>query len=180
LGTADLVLFKLTLSPNLPSLTIASAPPTPFSASQPGSQVAMIGYGAGQGESWGLNTVTAINVPTTIFAQSYITNDFETAGGTTVSGVTNNYNLIGGDSGGGDFIYNSSTQTWELAGVNEAIGGFNSSYFDELSTYSTSQIDPIIALPTPEPASGMFLACGLMLLLGNSRPPRSRKTSARS
>jgi len=182
--TADLTLFQIqpdgvtTFSlPNLPSLTIATSAPTVFGGShRPGSSVAMIGYGDGgsiTNETWGLNTVTQANVLVNPTGYSYVSNDFETAYGTTTAGmgrfqssVTNDYQLVLGDSGGGDFIYDSSSGIWELAGINEALDSNNDSFMIQLSTYS-SQFNTIVA--TPEPSSGLCLACGLLAILGNSR-----------
>ena len=159
----DLVLFQITQEPSLPSLKIATIAPVPFSKSHAGSSVAMLGYGGGQGESWGLNTVTAINMPANV--ESFASNDFETALGTTTTGtssVTNNAFLVGGDSGGGDFVFNSTSQTWMLSGVNEAIDFSNNSFFVQLNTYAT-QINAIIAVP--EPASAGFFGLGVLGLL---------------
>lgn len=171
-GTADLVMFRLTLSPNLPSLVIASSPPAKFAVNNPGSSVAMIGYGGGQGETWGLNTVTNNNQPTSVSGYSYVTIDFSTAYGTTTAGlssVTNNAQLVGGDSGGGDFIYNSSTSKWNLAGINEAVAPNHDSYLVQLSSYA-SQINPITAVPEPETYA--LLLTGLCLAPLFLRRPR--------
>ena len=171
-GTADLTLFKLTLSPNLPALTIATSAPTSYSQFQAGSQLAMFGYGGGQGETWGLNTVTSANQLEAV--SGFESTDFETMYGTIFAGtgsVTNNYSLVSGDSGGGDFIYNSSTQAWQLAGINEAVDGSGDSIFVQLSSYS-SQINPMIQA-VPEPSSGALFACSLLAFLGYYRGPRS-------
>jgi len=166
LGTADLTLFQLTLAPNLPALTIATNPPFSLSWHDPGSQVAMIGYGSGS-ETWGLNTVTAANVTVEVIGYSYETTDFQTAYGTTSDGnqsVTNNAVLIGGDSGGGDFIYNSAAGTWTLAGINEAVDLSNAdSYMVQLSAYA-SQIHALTAVP--EPGDFLLTGMGLAVLAG--------------
>jgi hypothetical protein len=167
---ADITLFQITESPDLPSLKIATIAPVPFSKTRAGSSVAMLGYGGGAGESWGLNTVTAINIPASV--ESFVTNDFETALGTTTltngSSVTNTAYLVGGDSGGGDFIFNSASQTWMLSGINEAVDDSNNSYMVQLNTYA-SQINAIIAVPEPDSAG--FLGLGALGLLCKFRRP---------
>jgi Trypsin len=175
IGTADMVLFQIdttsTPAPNLPSLTIATSAPTAFSILQAGSSVAMIGYGGGQGETWGLNTVTSINQSVQINANSttYTTTDFETAYGTTTHGlssVTNSAQLVNGDSGGGDFIYNSSAGIWTLAGINEAVDlGTHDSYMVQLSTYAT-QINSVTSVP--EPSAYALLSVGALLFGANA------------
>ena len=131
-GLADLSLFQINGAPSLPALTIASLSPVPN-----GSYVAMLGYGGNGGrstaETWGYNLVTEADVYPTTLGPDYpfTSTDFETDYGSQPPGVgtfTNNYELVLGDSGGGDFIYNSVTGEWELAGVNEAIDTSNDSY----------------------------------------------------
>jgi hypothetical protein len=142
----DLQVFKIAQPPNLPSLTILPTNPVAFSQSQAGNQVAMIGYGGGKGETWGYNTVTQIN--TLVGISTYTSVDFGTDLGTVTAGttsITNKAFFIGGDSGGGDFIFNTSTQTWMLAGLNEAVDGNNDSFMVQLDTYA-SQIDAITGL----------------------------------
>jgi len=163
-SAADLTMFKLTLAPNLPALTIATSPPVAASTGQAGSSVAMIGYGGGS-ESWGLNTVNYINYSASV--GGYISNDFLTFYGTSSSpSYANNAFLIGGDSGGGDFIYNSSTQTWMLAGINEAYDGQNDSYMVQLSTYAP-EISGLMAAPEPSPFA--FFGLGLLTLIWKFR-----------
>ncbi|MEI9895149.1 MAG: trypsin-like serine protease [Chthoniobacter sp.] len=171
-GMADMTLFQIQTAPNLPSLSIATSAPTALSLFQSGSKVAMLGYGTSSGfaETWGLNTVTQTGVTVPLDGTSFVSKDFETAYGTTTMGAnsaTNNYLLFLGDSGGGDFIYNSAAAQWQLAGINEAVDpNNNNSYMVELSNYAP-QINAIVA--APEPTSGVFLGCGLLALLGNLR-----------
>lgn len=176
-GTADLTLFQLAQSPALPPLTLETTTPVRLSHSHQGNQVAMIGYGGGYGETWGLNTVTAVNQDTEVEGYSYDTVDFETAYGTTTDGsysATNNAFLVGGDSGGGDFIYDSSTGSWVLAGINEAVDTTNNnSYMVQLSAYA-SQIDPIVDVPEPR----QYVLIGLALALLMVVRPRTGKLSA--
>lgn len=165
-GTADLTLFQIASAPDLLPLTIATSAPTAFSRWHAGSSVAMIGYGGGQGETWGLNTVTAISKLIQVGGYSFTTVDFETAFGTTSSGtasITNTSNLVVGDSGGGDFIYDSTANIWTLAGINEAVDG-NNSYMVQLGNYAT-QINTIRTASVPEPGTWSLLAMGVVLML---------------
>jgi hypothetical protein len=184
IGTLDMVLFQIntnsTPAPSLPSLTIATSPPTAFSILNAGSSVAMIGFGDGHGETWGLNTVTSTNV--SVQLSTYTTTDFATAYGTTTQGpfsVTNNANFVNGDSGGGGFIFNSSTGNWTLAGLNEAVDttpNHPDSYLVQLSNYST-QINTITGVPEP---STCALASVGALLLSAKALRRHRKNRGKS
>jgi len=172
-STADVWLFQISSSPSLPSLNIATSPPTAFSFLQAGSSVAMLGYGeAGGGtttEAWGLNTVTQASETVDIQNTNFSSTDFETAYGTTTSGlssVINDYYLNSGDSGGGDFIYNSSLGEWQLAGINEALDDNNDSFMIQLSSYE-SQIGAITGVPEPSPVA--FFGLGALALLGRWR-----------
>jgi hypothetical protein len=131
----------------------------------------MIGYGGGQGETWGLNTVTQKNLSVQLNGYSYTTTDFETAYGTTTytqgpftASVTNDYDFILGDSGGAGFIYNGST--WQLAGINEAVDEKNS-FLVQLSAYST-QINAVTSVP--EMSTPAFLVLGLLAWMWGGRP----------
>jgi hypothetical protein len=125
----------------------------------------MIGYGGGS-LSWGVDTVTANYVGVTVVGYSYLSTDFKSAYGTTTIGtnsVTNDAYLIGGDSGGGDFIYNSSTGKWDLAGINEAVDpSDNDSYMVQVSAYA-SQIDSDLAA-VPEPNALLLILLVFPLL----------------
>lgn len=164
-GTADLTLFQIVSGPDLPQLVITETAPLTFSSSHPGTQVVMIGYGGGYGETWGLNTVTNNNLSVTVQGYSYVTVDFKTTYGTTTAGetsITNNAKLVTGDSGGGAFTYDSTTNQWLLAGINEAVAANSSSYFVELSHYA-SQINNIVNVP--EPQTYVLLGTGFAVFL---------------
>jgi hypothetical protein len=175
-GTADMTLFQIATAPDLPALSIATSSPEVLSTFQAGSKVAMIGYGTGSGlfESWGLNTVndTGVQVP----LSGFVSTDFVTEYGPMTKGShseTNNFLVFLGDSGGGDFIYNTGLAQWQLAGINEAVDGVShNSAMVDLSTYA-SQISSLTA--TPEPASCVFLGGGLLVMLGNARLGRTRQ-----
>ncbi len=82
----------------------------------------MIGFGGGQGETWGYDTVTKVEVVAQV--SGYTSRDFSTAFATTSAGsssVTNTAQLVSGDSGGGDFIYDTASGKWMLAEINEAV-----------------------------------------------------------
>lgn len=177
-GTVDLTLFQVAQGPDLPAITLETATPTRLSSHHDGDQVAMIGYGGGT-LAWGVNTVTCVNVPVqvAVYSSTFNSIDYETAYGTVTDGTysaTNNAVLIPGDSGGGDFIYDSSTGTWMLAGINEAVDGNNDSYMVQVSTYA-SQINTITgATSVPEPGSFALAGVALAELLGLRRKCKAR------
>ncbi len=172
-GTADITLFQIITAPPLPPLTIGTSTPSALSASGSGDQVVMLGNGGG--ESWGLSTVTAVNVPQQIQGSTDVTTDFETAyGETTISTYSaENYSVFDlGDSGGGDFIYNSATGLWMLEGLDEKIDDNNDSFMVELSAYS-SEIDAIVAVP--EPGEYVLGGLALIFLIRFRKPPARRR-----
>jgi hypothetical protein len=124
-GTADLTLFQVADAPGLPPLSLATSDPSSFLYTSSGSPVVMIGYGGGSGKTWGHDTVTLANQYISVDGFSYLSNDFITSNASVSNGTataTNNSQLVSGDSGGGDFIYNTALGEWQLAGINEAIG----------------------------------------------------------
>ena len=187
--SADLTIYQIASPPNLPPLTLSSSDPVAFSATQTGSTVAMLGYGGSNSLTWGLDTVTEINQSIDLTQSSpsfpYITNDFYCDNGTVKRGastITNNSNVVLGDSGGADFIYNVSTKQWELAGINEITdmyanhsGSYNGngtfSGFVQLDTYA-AQINAIYVIPaetpTLPPIGLLILACLLFLVATRS------------
>jgi hypothetical protein len=194
-GSVDLTLFQISTTSlngtllDLPTLTLSSSDPTPFSYRHAGSQVVMIGYGVAN-KSWGLNTITNINISVTPDGMGYVSNDFFTLTGTTTvtnwngtrsKSIVNNAQLVGGDSGGGDFIYNVATGQWELAGINEVNGTDDDnqelSGFVQVDTYA-QQIESITGIPgltlaaTSEPSTWLLVLPGCLLLLyWRLRPP---------
>jgi len=155
-GTADLVLFQIANPPNLAGLTLSTSTPTVNF-----SKAVMVGYGGGQGETWGYDTVTSKNIGVNV--NSFYSIDFEAAYGTPTSNVSH---LVSGDSGGGDFIYTSNH--WTLAGINEAIDGSNNSYMVDLSYYYT-QINAVTAVPEPGIAGWLGAAAASLPLLSRLR-----------
>jgi len=169
-GTADLTLFQISTAPSLPSLTISTNAPSTASIINPGSSVVMLGYGGGGGnDTWGINSVTANNLLVSL--STYKSVDFRTAYGTTAYGSNNTAQLVLGDSGGGDFIYNTSTGKWELAGINEGVDpSTHDSYMVQLSYYAP-QINAIMGVP--EPQTWALLVLGLTFLGYCSRSRRT-------
>jgi hypothetical protein len=129
-----MILFQVTPAPNLPALPLRSSNPVENSG-----KVVMIGYGDGgskTNETWGYNTVNyAPSYYLNLTGTSLWSNDFITLDGTTAE-----YQVVGGDSGGADFIYNSTLQRWELAGLNEGNSPGSFSAFVQLnnSTFTTA------------------------------------------
>jgi len=167
----DVCLFQLQTQPNLRPLVIRSSDPKAFFTDTSGSPVVMIGFGGGK--SWGYNTVTQKNA--SVQVNQFTSNDFVTDLGSYSNGstvITNNAVLVNGDSGGGDFIYNSAASRWELAGINEAIGPdtgpITYSLFVQLNTYAT-QINNIIVPATTDtptlPLPGLVMLGGLLLFV---------------
>lgn len=77
----------------------------------------LIGWVAGGGfgeQRWGVNQLDG---EVTIGTGTYLLAGFDQSGG------PNEFGLIGGDSGGGVFVYDAVDGRWELAGVNFAVSG---------------------------------------------------------
>lgn len=161
-GSADITMFRISSEPDLPSLSISSSQPISFS-----TQVVMVGYGGGK-KSWGVNTVTSTNVQVAV--SSYTTTDFATVYGTSTSqgrnrtSVTNTAEAVTGDSGGAAFTYNSSTGTWSLIGLMEAVNANGDTYFVQLSSYS-SFISSTLAT-VPEPSTLILLSLAVLTFSG--------------
>jgi len=161
-NTADLLLFQVSPYPDLPVLTLSTNLPAV------GDSVALLGYGGGQGLTWGYNSVTAIDQPITPGGYTYVSNDF-------LTDLTGNNQaiLVTGDSGGGDFIYNGRTRKWELTGINEVVGTYTddqgdtitTSGFVQLDTYA-NQINAIVGSTPPEVDTPTLPLPGLVLLAG--------------
>lgn len=178
IGTADLNLFQIDTTSTtgtaltLPALTLALNPPTAFSSLSTGSSVVMIGYGGSNGETWGEDTINYTNqaTPLTVGSTVYNSVDFYTVDGTSIAGtqsITNNAQLVAGDSGGGDFIFNATTKQWELAGINEVqLEDENKNVVGsgmvQLNNYSTT-IEGDMAIAAPEPPAWQLLGLGIVL-----------------
>jgi len=176
-GTPDLVLFKISTISSLPSLTLTGTQSllTAFSAQNAGSSVVMLGYGGGS-ESWGVNTVTALDQ--TVVIAPHTTTDFQTALGTTTFGfghnrtsITNTAQVVGGDSGGADFYFDADTGKWVLVGINEVAytytgtGAYAASGMVDLSQYA-DQISTTTGIEVvPEPSTWALLGTGGALFL---------------
>ena len=180
LGTTDLVLFKISTVLSLPSLTLTGTKSllTAFAGKNAESQAVMIGYGAGgdsRVESWGANIVTSLGVSVSLDGYPYTTTDFKTLLGASTAGfgpnqatITNTAQVVGGDSGGADFYYNTATGKWVLVGINEAAGtyadsSYAASYMVDLSAYADEINTTISAVP--EPGTWAFLGAGCAFLL---------------
>jgi hypothetical protein len=170
---ADIVLFKIQTSPSLLPLPMSISDPIAYYTTPPGTPVVMLGFGGGAGLSWGFDNVTEIN-ETVSHPSSlpYISNDFFTDNGAippppSKAGIMNNATVVGGDSGGGDFSFNTSTQKWNLIGINEVTGSYSNSAVTfsgmiQLSSYAV-RINEIIYPSTDTPTMPFF---GLLVLGG--------------
>jgi hypothetical protein len=184
-GQADLILFKLTTVPlNLPSLTLASSLPIGYNATTgtAGSNSVMVGYGFpffttpgdpamySTSESWGTGNI--FDTSTLFSIESYSSLDFDIydVQSGQIDSENNNNNLFPGDSGGANFIYNPTTQQWELAGINEFVGTYDGvapedggipigSGFVQIDDY-LDQINGSV----PEPSTWLLLPAGLLAL----------------
>ena len=123
--------------------------------------------------------MTQINELITPEDYSYVSNDFLTLTGAITydnprgngsETITNNAQVVTGDSGGGDFIYNASTGQWNLAGINEITGTDNSgqalSGFVQLDTYA-SQINAIVDAPIAPTDTPAMPLPGLIVMAGS-------------
>jgi hypothetical protein len=165
----DLFLFQVSPRPNLAPITISASLPVAFSSTQAGTPVVLVGLGGPVGWTWGYDTVTRINTPkpsnqyTQFVANDFYTDNSVTIGSTT---VTNHSFLVDGDSGGGAFVYNTGSNRWELAGINE-VADANSTVFSgmvQLNTYA-AEINAIVNPSTDSPAMPLPLLIALGALL---------------
>ena len=138
-GPTDLTVFQLETMPSLPPLSLATSDPSDFVNTSAGDNAAMIGYGNGI-KAWGYDNVTIANQLINPENTSFVSNDFVMALGSvsnmTTSSPDNQAYFIGGDSGGGTFIYNAALQKWQLAGINEVDGNTYLEYIDGAWTLS--------------------------------------------
>jgi len=181
-STVDLVMFQIQTRPNLLPLPIATTAPVPFFNQQAGTTVVMLGIGGGSGLTWGYDTITEINQWVTPGGYTYVSNDFFTDNGTTTYGtssITNTSNLVGGDSGGGDFSYNAALKEWQLIGINEVTGTYSNppagspssfSGMVQLSTYA-AEINFILIPPNDSPTMppiGVLILGAVLFLIASS------------
>jgi len=177
-GTADLSLFKIDTTSTtdhlltLPTLSLETTAPNI------GTSVTMIGYGNSQGETWATNTIYETGQDTKLTSPSFDSTDFYTVDNFSPDGanttITHNGQLVPGDSGGGDFIYNSATGEWQLAGINEVLledntGKIAGSGMVQISAYAT-EIDAAV----PEPPAWILglLSLGLLGVMRGFRRVR--------
>lgn len=112
----DIRLLQLAQAPVMPPLILATNTLTAFSATAAGSDVVTIGHG---GLPMGHNAWSYSRAVTVSGSQFWLSPGVYTRGGVT---ITNLYNSEGGDSGGGDFVYNASSGLWELTGIHSWSG----------------------------------------------------------
>ncbi len=180
-GTVDLSLFQISAPPSLASLKLTLNAPAYFANTNSASQVVMLGYGGSSpDQSWGENTADfEQQIAVTTGGISYVSNDIITVLGTVSNGSTLSTNtayVVGGDSGGGDFIFDPTNNTWTLAGINEVDGTdtlsgstVQISGMVQLSDYAT-QIQDITGIEVvPEPSTWALLGLGLVFLWRRSR-----------
>jgi hypothetical protein len=166
-GTADLSLFKIDTTSTtghlltLPTLSLETTAPSV------GNSVVMIGYGNSQGETWATNTIYETGQNVQLTSPSFDSTDFFTVDNFSPDGpnttITHNGQLVPGDSGGGDFIYDASSGKWELAGINE-VQLEDGSDHDKIvgsGMVQISQYAGAINADVPEPPTWIFLGLGL-------------------
>ena len=163
--TSDLTLFSIFttsttgFSLSMPLLTIAN-PSDLVNFSTP---IVMTGNG-GVNNSWGINTLTVASQLTTIGSLVNFTLETDHWSG---NPRYDNAVLVGGDSGGGDYIYNSLAGSWELAGLNVGVDGYGDSYRTDLSKYrdEITAITGVTPILVPEPSTVTLLLLGGSLIL---------------
>ena len=112
----DIRLLQLAPAPVMPPLILATNSLTVFSATAAGSDVVTIGHG---GLPVGHNAWSYSRAVTVNNGQFWMSPGVYTRGSVT---ITNLYTSEGGDSGGGDFVYNASSGHWELTGIHSWTG----------------------------------------------------------
>ena len=184
IGTADLELFQILTAPDLPGVPLTATAPVA------GDLIAVLGWGAGGGnrnETWGYDTINSVDGEgQTLPVLSPPYNVYSSTGFITCTETSSNppkhpenlYQVVTGDSGGADFIYNATASRWELAGINEqdgtlqypdsTIGGYSG--YVELSAYYSS-IETLIAQPLATdmpamPLPALSALAGLLLFVG--------------
>lgn len=169
---ADLAIFRLDINSNpagLVTLTLESTTPSV------GTDLYYVGYGGGSNTTkrWGYNMVAGYAYGNDTFGNiATFYSNYNTS-----SSNPNEAQAIGGDSGGAAFTYNSSTQSWELAGVMVAVDPNVNTYSLDMETYS-QQIYGVV----PEPGSVNLLLGGMAILgifQGMRKCIRAKRAGAR-
>jgi hypothetical protein len=171
IGTSDLTLYQINTTSTtgnvltLPSLTL------PVQGTDPavGTSVVMIGYGNGAGEAWAANTVSQNNQVVTLSASEssldfFTADSFSEVNNNPDVTTTSNGQLVPGDSGGGDFVYNSVTHQWVLVGINEVLLEDNTTKIVGSGTVQTGSYAALIdadMAAAPEPPSWLLALTGL-------------------
>lgn len=193
-NSEDLYVFQISNPPALPGLTLSTSLPIAFPATQTPSTVAMLGFGGGHGLTWGLDTVTEVDQTIDLTQGTsplpFISNDFLTDNGTNTYSnsngtshitITNNSTVVGGDSGGGDFTFNSTTKKWELMGINEVTGTYSNStvtfsgmvQLDIYAAQINAIVNPPVATDTPTMPLPALLIMACLLFWAASRSLRA-------
>jgi hypothetical protein len=165
IGDSDLAMIYVGSSAtiDLPTLSLST------STLSTNSTVVLVGNGGGS-ESWG--TATVYKTGTSVTVSGYTSTDFIATSGST--------SVVVGDSGGGAFYYDSTTKTWVLAGVLEAIASGTSNgtvtYYNfivDISQYYT-EIEEVMASAVPEPSTLAMAGAGLGVLWWSRRRKKNR------
>lgn len=150
----DLAMFRLDLAANPSGLSTLSLPASGLSN---GQDLYYVGYGAGI-KRWGFNDYEgSMTISYGFGPVATLVTDYDTG-----SSNPNEAQAIGGDSGGAAFLYNTSSNSWQLAGVILAVDTVNS----PARTFSASIpfYRAEILATAPEPSSMLLLTMGLAAL----------------